>query len=135
MVGGAPLLVAKAWSLSCVLVGLPRIRTPSFERSLGESSLDGEANFSKGRRVGFSVMGDEVEAPADNKGGVVVHVHGTTPAPGLALLCFGGVLRLEGDNGLTRAFTSGVEASLGFNTMSAAGAARPSWCLQSSTGK
>src|SRR5579859_3500503 len=135
MVGGAPLLVAKTWSFSGVLVGLPRTRAPSFECSLDESSLDGEANFSKGRRVGLSVMGVEVDAPADNKGGVVVHVDGTVPAPGLALLCFGGVLRLEGDNGLTRALTSGVDASLGFNTMSAAGAARPSWCLHSSTGK
>ena len=123
MVGSVPLLVAKAWSFSCVLVGLPRTRAPSFERPFGESSLDGEANLSKGRRVGLSVMGVEVDTPADNKGGVVVHVDGTIPAPGLALLCLGGVLRLEGDNGLTRAFTSGVDASLGFNTMSAAGAA------------
>ena len=135
MVGGVPLLVAKALSFSCVLVGPLRTRAPSFERSLDESSLGGEANVSKGHRVGFSVMGDEVDAPADNKGGVIVHVEGTTFAPCLALLCFGGVLRLEGDNGLTRAFTSGVDASLGFNTMSAAGAARPSWCLHSSTGK
>ena len=135
MVGGVPLLVAKVLSFSWMLVDPPMTRAPGFERSLDESSLGDEASVSKGRRVGFSVMGVEVDAPADNKGGVIVHVEGTTLAPCLVLLCLGGVLRLEGDGGMMRAFTSGVDASSGFNTMSATSAARPSWCLHSSTGK
>ena len=68
------------------------------------------------------MMGVNLDTPMFKDGGVVMDVEGTPPAPSLALLDLGEVLLLEGEHGMMRAFTSGVDVVLGFSTMSAAGA-------------
>jgi seryl-tRNA(Sec) selenium transferase len=102
------------------------VKVPGLEYSLvDKTSLDKEPNVNKGLRVGLSVRGVEVDTPTFNNG-VVMDVEGIAHASCLVLLDLGDVLRLDGEHGMMRAFTSGVDVVPDFSTMSAAGATRPS---------
>ena len=135
MIVGAFLLITSGLTPPCPIVELPMVKAPGFGCTSSRGiSLDEEANVNKGLRVDLKVTGVDGETPTFNDEGMVMGVEEMPPAPSLVLLDLGEILCLEGEHGMMRAFTSGVVVP-GFNTMSAAGATRPSWCLYSSTGK
>ena len=104
-----------------------RVKAPGFVSSLVDrTSLTWETTVNKGLHVGLNVRGVDVDTPTFNDRGVAVDVEGMLPAPCLVLLDLGDVLLLEGEHGMMRAFTSGVDKAPGFSMMSAAGATRPS---------